>query len=428
MPPYVTAFFTNSGIPATGLSPTISIWRTDTGALVINEASMTEIAGGFYKYDFSGYDQSLDYVFRCDGTSSIPNVERYAAGDSFDLDNTEDILDDTGEMQGKLPTNNIMGSSVKTDKDDEIDAIKAKTDVLTFNGSNVLSEDQSPKVIFQPVCLGGFDYFDYAGTTEYPVFIKDANGRVALNAGHITTPGSFAVIRYRQNNGQIVQSGVLTIGTTNGLNVHFDYTNGTPPNDIRPGDSVGIAFIGTVVTVGGQVFEMPTFSVGPLAVSDTISEPGTVQALSTTLSIITDITGPGDDTYKNMQLRIIGNFGGSAPVKLTRLIKSYTQSTGTFIVEPPFPVAPSEDDIVIVESIISENLEARDRLLALMHENIYVENTYDAEGNHTGSTVELYDTKANANTHDGSTGLLASYTLTVTYEDNKAKTHLMVKD
>lgn len=49
--------------------------------------------------------------------------------DSIKVD-TAAILVDTNETQGKLPTNNIMGSSVKTDKDDEIDTIKAKTDAL----------------------------------------------------------------------------------------------------------------------------------------------------------------------------------------------------------------------------------------------------------------------------------------------------------
>ena len=44
--------------------------------------------------------------------------------------NVDSILVDTNEIQTKLPNNNIMGSSVKTDKDDEIDAIKAKTDNL----------------------------------------------------------------------------------------------------------------------------------------------------------------------------------------------------------------------------------------------------------------------------------------------------------
>lgn len=44
---------------------------------------------------------------------------------------------DTNEIQTKLPTNNIMGSAVKTDKDDEIDAIKTKTDQLNFTGTDV---------------------------------------------------------------------------------------------------------------------------------------------------------------------------------------------------------------------------------------------------------------------------------------------------
>lgn len=45
------------------------------------------------------------------------------------------IETDTNEIQGKLPTNNIMGSSVKTDKDDEIDAIKSVTDNLPDSGA-----------------------------------------------------------------------------------------------------------------------------------------------------------------------------------------------------------------------------------------------------------------------------------------------------
>lgn len=42
-------------------------------------------------------------------------------------------------MMGKLPTNYIMGSSVVTSKDDEIDAIKTKTDNLNFTTGNVHS-------------------------------------------------------------------------------------------------------------------------------------------------------------------------------------------------------------------------------------------------------------------------------------------------
>jgi len=44
--------------------------------------------------------------------------------------NVDDILVDTNEIQGKLPTNYIMGSSVQTDKDDEIDAILVDTNEI----------------------------------------------------------------------------------------------------------------------------------------------------------------------------------------------------------------------------------------------------------------------------------------------------------
>ena len=54
---------------------------------------------------------------------------------AFISGDTAAILVDTNEMQGKLPVNNFMGSSVTTDKDDEIDAIKAVTDNLPNSGA-----------------------------------------------------------------------------------------------------------------------------------------------------------------------------------------------------------------------------------------------------------------------------------------------------
>ncbi len=70
-------FFTASGVPKTGLSPTIDIWKADA-TQVITAQAMTEIAGGFYKYDFTTYDEDEDYVIRSDGTSTLPDSERYA--------------------------------------------------------------------------------------------------------------------------------------------------------------------------------------------------------------------------------------------------------------------------------------------------------------------------------------------------------------
>jgi len=76
--------------------------------------------------------------------TALPAAVADAAGglpisDAGGLD-LDAILVDTNEIQTKLPTNNIMGSSVKTDKDDEIDAIKAKTDNLPASPAAVGSQ------------------------------------------------------------------------------------------------------------------------------------------------------------------------------------------------------------------------------------------------------------------------------------------------
>lgn len=70
------AFFTDSGVPATGLFPVIRVITID-GDVVVNDKLMTEIESGFYKYDFTDYDADKDYVIRADGGASLPTVERY---------------------------------------------------------------------------------------------------------------------------------------------------------------------------------------------------------------------------------------------------------------------------------------------------------------------------------------------------------------
>lgn len=74
----LTAYFTSGGTPAVGLSPTISIWKLD-GTLVANSSAMTEVAGGFYYYNFSTYSNAEDYVFRA-YESTLPEREQYVAG------------------------------------------------------------------------------------------------------------------------------------------------------------------------------------------------------------------------------------------------------------------------------------------------------------------------------------------------------------
>ena len=100
----ISAFFTNAGTPATGLSPTIRIRRLDTDALVVTDAAMVEVGDGFYDYDFtSTFSDLLDYAIRADGTATLSGADRYKAGgldgDDFiirgNIGNRADILEDT---------------------------------------------------------------------------------------------------------------------------------------------------------------------------------------------------------------------------------------------------------------------------------------------------------------------------------------------
>ena len=69
------AFFTENGTPKTGLSPTIDVWTLD-GTQVVNAQAMTETAGGFYYYDFTTYDEDLDYVISADSVT-LTGSDRY---------------------------------------------------------------------------------------------------------------------------------------------------------------------------------------------------------------------------------------------------------------------------------------------------------------------------------------------------------------
>ena len=69
-------YFSNSGSPSTGLSPTMDIWTHD-GSVVESAQAMIEIAGGFYYYDFTTYNGGLDYVFRADGGAGLSDTDRY---------------------------------------------------------------------------------------------------------------------------------------------------------------------------------------------------------------------------------------------------------------------------------------------------------------------------------------------------------------
>jgi hypothetical protein len=87
----ILAYFSDNGVPATGLLiPTIKIREIPVGTLLVNGSSMTEIGDGFYSYDFTTYDSTKDYAIICDGTASLSDSDRYVyAGNENYIDDIE---------------------------------------------------------------------------------------------------------------------------------------------------------------------------------------------------------------------------------------------------------------------------------------------------------------------------------------------------
>jgi len=102
----ILAFFTNSGVPATGLSPTIRIRELAGDTLVVTDAAMSEVGDGHYKYNFTTYDATVDYSIRCDGGVTLPTAERYTYAGN------ENYFEDTQEAVWSAPVTAYSGMNM----------------------------------------------------------------------------------------------------------------------------------------------------------------------------------------------------------------------------------------------------------------------------------------------------------------------------
>lgn len=73
----ITTRFYNAWIPATWLSPVIRIVKESDGSVVIASDAVTEVSGGFYKYEFTGYSPNELYFFSIDWWSTLTWSDRY---------------------------------------------------------------------------------------------------------------------------------------------------------------------------------------------------------------------------------------------------------------------------------------------------------------------------------------------------------------
>lgn len=106
----IITYFTRGGVPVTGLSPTLDIW-TIAGVQVATSVSMSEVDGGFYRYDYEDYDGTREYCLRADGGSSLSIADRFTYG----TNDAGSVKLDTSAIISSLTA--LKGSSFRDDKD-----------------------------------------------------------------------------------------------------------------------------------------------------------------------------------------------------------------------------------------------------------------------------------------------------------------------
>ncbi len=96
---WITAYFEQSGVPKTGLTPTITVYDLSDDSVDVSAAAMSEIANGLYKFDWvdatqaADYDATKDYIGFADAASADVD-DRYVAID-FRASIWNDILEGT---------------------------------------------------------------------------------------------------------------------------------------------------------------------------------------------------------------------------------------------------------------------------------------------------------------------------------------------
>lgn len=109
---WLLSFFTQDGIPKTGLSPLIKVINVETDSSVIDNAPMDETGDGFYKYEFGAYDPTIDYAIICDSVT-LSGVGRYTYASSGEYNN---VLNSIESTVGLIDIRTILIRKIQTNK------------------------------------------------------------------------------------------------------------------------------------------------------------------------------------------------------------------------------------------------------------------------------------------------------------------------
>jgi hypothetical protein len=332
---------------------------------------MAELGGGWYKYAYSGYDPATRITFRCNSGTADTDF-RYTWGS-----NSDDL-----QVAGKLPSNYFANaSSPSTVIDGGIEALDGVVDTVKLDTEGIISALGGAGAALTSI---------YNQTSQLTFSGANVQARIA-DAGDLSVPTKEDIA------GAVLDENIyshMTISTTGDALISI--RNGV--DAITPFDDTNIL---------QAVADLPT-----------------VEEINDELELW---HGTGD-------WDAVADLAGT-----NTLINNGFSGTGVSLTALQAAVAGIDDADTIAEAVRAEMDSSSTalaglatslaRVLGLVHENIYQVHTYDVNGNNTGSTVELYNSKANAQAHDGTTGIVAKYTLTAVYDaSNLPTSHRMVRD
>jgi hypothetical protein len=342
----ILSYFTNSGVPETGLSPTIRIRNASTGALVVTDAAMIEVGDGFYRYDFTGYDALIDYSIRSDGGASLADAERYAyAGNESYYDDVADAVWD--EETAGHTTAGTFGAELTT---------KA-------------------------------DLFSSAQTTE----TSPITGLIIVGDND---SGTWTDVYARDNN-------YWTIGEVVGAGLNVEFRFNLPSTDHRPGVfRVFGRYIG--VPAGTHFMDLWGYNYESLSYEQLVI-PFMPGGATSDVVYEHEFYERNIDRDNNNEVRIRIRHNPTTYNAAHQLFLDFVEITSIL----PITAEDIADAVwskvlsggYTAEQIILDNNESLKRTLGLMHENIYIDQPgYDINSNLISARVRIYSDSASVGT------------------------------
>jgi hypothetical protein len=179
----ITVHFTSVGVPCIGLTPTIYIYELDAtdptiNTLIISGGTTHEIGQGWYRYEFTSYNLTKNYVYTFDGGSVL------SVGDRYKIGGNESYIEDisSGVWDEPLASHLISGSSGFTltqVKSDSSSLMISQVAITSLVNTMLKYERNRTKINTTNSTL---TIYDDDGTTPLTIFqLKDHLGQPSIS-------------------------------------------------------------------------------------------------------------------------------------------------------------------------------------------------------------------------------------------------------